>query len=191
MLVEPSTQEPVVRPAAALFARENRDVLDFGSAIHHLFEQIIWIEDVDVEKILQDWREVAAVSPDVERDVSLQFRRAVKSPEVRHALSRPKGQVDLWREKRFEIVLEKGEWVSGAFDRVAILRDGEGRVAGATIFDYKSNRVETDSQIRKTAEGYRPQLSLYGRALSRILAIPRSAITLSLLFTRPGRVFDL
>jgi len=191
MLVEPSAQEAVVRPAAALFSRENRDVLDFGSAIHHLFEQIAWIEEADVSEILRNWRKAADVSPDVERDVSRQFAEALESAEVRKALSRPEGRAELWREKRFEIVLGDGEWISGAFDRVIIHRDAGGCVTRAEILDYKSNRVETESQIEKTAEGYRPQLSLYRRALARILAVPSSAISLRLLFTRPARVYDL
>ena len=131
------------------------------------------------------------VSPDVERDVSRQFAEALKSAEVRKALSRPEGAVELWREKRFEIVLGDAEWISGAFDRVTIHRAAGGCVTRAEILDYKSNRVESESQIEKTAEGYRPQLSLYGRALARILAVPSSAISLRLLFTRPARVYDL
>jgi ATP-dependent helicase/nuclease subunit A len=98
--------------------------------------------------------------------------------------------VELWREKRFEIVLGR-EWVTGSFDRVVLRRDVAGRLLGADILDYKSNQVEGDEALHETAEHYRPQLDLYARALSRMLGLPAKAIGRHLLFTHPARVITL
>jgi ATP-dependent exoDNAse (exonuclease V) beta subunit len=110
--------------------------------------------------------------------------------EVRAALSRPAAPPELWRERRFEIVLEEG-WISGCFDRVTIGRDSAGRATAAEILDYKSNRVSTDEEVRAAAESYRPQMELYRRALSRMLGLAAERIGLHLIFTAPGRVVTL
>jgi ATP-dependent exoDNAse (exonuclease V) beta subunit len=90
----------------------------------------------------------------------------------------------------FEIVLDD-DWVTGAFDRVVLLREPGGEITGATILDYKSNRVEDNKEMRKQADKYRPQLELYRDVLARMLAIDPSSITLQLLFTWPAEVVTL
>lgn len=185
--VAPSLQDEIERNAGWLFAGESREVLDFGRAIHELFEAVEWIEHAQPEAIISDWLPSSQDSAEVKRDVCEQFRNALAAEEIRRDLSRPEADVELWREKRFEIVID-GRWVTGSFDRVVISRDATGKPRGATIVDYKSNRVETDAELAETAERYRPQLELYGKALSRILNLRSSAIGLHLLFTRAGRV---
>jgi ATP-dependent helicase/nuclease subunit A len=96
----------------------------------------------------------------------------------------------LWREKHFEVILGES-WVTGVFDRVVITRDADGNPRKAIILDFKSNEISDDVSLSDIAERYRPQLSLYGKALSRMLQIDISRIGLRLLFTQPGRIFDL
>ncbi len=188
--VEPSTEEEVITNAASLFSVESREVLDFGSAIHALFEAVEWIDDCDPEAIVQEWSSLAVVDDQVRRDVCDQFRNALTLEAVKKALSRPTGSVELWRERRFEIVLES-QWVSGQFDRVTIIRDDSGKALAATILDYKSNRISQPTEFKEATEHYRPQLELYGRALSRILNLPESSISKQLLFTRTGTITEV
>jgi ATP-dependent helicase/nuclease subunit A len=188
--IEPSTEKEIVTSAALLFEPEMRDVLDFGSAIHALFEDVEWIEDLDAEAVIHNWLEYSTDGERVKRDVCTQFRDAVVMASVKAVLAQPEGNVELWREKRFEVILES-QWVTGIFDRVTITKDDSGTPRSAIILDYKSNRVETPAKLKETTETYRPQLDLYGRALSHILKIPESAITKQLLFTRTGTVATL
>jgi len=185
--VEPSSEQEIVTSAALLFEEEMREVLDFGQAIHALFEAVEWIDDLDPEAVIEAWLQQSSDNDAVKRDACAQFRDAVAREPVREALTCPDGNVELWREKSFEIVLGS-QWVSGQFDRVTIVRDAQGKPQSATILDYKSNRVESEPQFKKTTEHYRPQLELYGEALSHILKIPDSAITKQLLFTRTGTI---
>ena len=189
--VEPSAEERTETRASTLFNPEMSDVLDFGSAIHELFEQVEWIEEADVETIVEPWKARTSVSDEVARDVIKQFEAALTEPELRGALARPEGKAYLWRERRFEVVLNRQEWVSGVFDRVVILPGKNGEPERATILDYKSDRISEEDQFARAVERYRPQLDLYSHALSRILSLPRERITLQLLFTRTGRVFDV
>ncbi|GAI18185.1 unnamed protein product, partial [marine sediment metagenome] len=162
----------------------------FGTAIHELFEKVSWIGEVDVETLIWEWQKAASFTEGVKRKVIEQIRQALTSVEVQKALSRPEGNADLWREKHFEIVLGD-EWVTGVFDRVTIMRDSESRPQKATVLDFKSNEIADDADLADIVERYRSQLSLYGRALSRMLQLNPSEITLQLLFTHVGKVCDL
>ena len=107
-----------------------------------------------------------------------------------HDLELPGSDVDLWREKRFDIILDD-QWVAGAFDRVAIVRGRDGRPLRATVLDFKSDEIASDAELADAAERYRSQLLLYQSALSWMLELDPSQVTLQLLFTHPGKVHDL
>ena len=186
---EPSKQESFVRKAADLFEPESRDVLDFGSAIHELLEKVGWCDErTDVEKIINEWSPSAGCSGEIYTDVCTQFRNTLKSEDIRKALSKPDENSLLRREWKFDIILDN-EWVSGAFDRVIILNNADGKPVGATIMDYKSNRIEpTPSQISHVLERYRKQMEIYRRALSHILGISEKNIELKLLLTRIHKI---
>jgi hypothetical protein len=112
-------------------------------------------------------------------------------PAVRAALARPRGVCEVWRERSFEIVLEGRRWVSGAFDRVAIRRDAEGRATDADLLDYKSSLAEDERAMTRKVAEYRPQLDLYAEVLARLLNSPPSRIARRILFTRTGAVRDV
>ncbi len=89
-----------------------------------------------------------------------------------------------------EIVLDD-QWITGAFDRVTIAQDSDGKPLQATVLDFKSNEIADDTELANTAEYYRSQLLLYGKALSRMLQINPSQVTLQLLFTCSGKVYNI
>ena len=188
--ISPSTWMERERKADLLFAAAARDSLEFGTAIHELFEKVSWISEVDVETLIWEWQEAASFTEDVKRRVIKQFRQVLTSVEAQKALSWPEGNADLWREKRFEIVLGD-DWVTGVFDRVTIVRDLENRPLKATVLDFKSDEIVEDVGLADIAERYRSQMALYGKALSRMLQLNSSQITLRLLFTQSGKVYDL
>lgn len=188
--VSPSTIEGREIRADLLFAHVTHDSVEFGQAIHELFEKVSWIDEVDIEDLIRDWQETSYASEEMRRRAVEQFRQALASPEVRQVLSRPSGDVALWREKHFEIVLED-QWITGVFDRVTISQDANGKPLRAIILDFKSNEITNDAELASTAEHFRPQLSLYGRALSRILQIDPAQVTLQLLFTCAGKVYKI
>jgi len=127
---EPSRQESYERKASAFFNPETRDVLDFGSAIHELFEKIEWLDaGVDAEAIIKAWLPSRPCDQTVKNDVLKQFRTCLESAGVREALARPAGNVELWREKSFEIIMD-GQWISDVFDRVVVTRGDDGAPRG-------------------------------------------------------------
>jgi len=189
--IEPSSREETVTRLSWVFDAESRAVLDFGSAIHALFERVEWIEDADAETIVEQWlAESGAIADDVRHDACTQFRQALANGDVRSELARPAPDAELWREKSFEVILD-GALVSGAFDRVTIVRNAKGRLAHATVLDYKSNRIAGESEFAEAVQRYAPQLDLYRRALARILDAPLPRIRARILFTRAARIFDV
>ena len=193
---EPSKEQEAGRtfPAHWLFNAEAGDVRDFGSAIHRLFERLEWLETADIEGLIADWRRTAPETTRLLEDVERQFRNCLASEAVRRALARPSGAAaaEVWREAPFELVLETPagmQLASGRFDRVVVERDAAGRAVRATVFDYKSNRIETEADMRATAEGYTFQMALYARAAGRLLGLPPGAVATCLLFTRKGWIW--
>ena len=193
---EPSDLVRMPRPAAALFEAETRDVLDFGALIHGLFERIEWLDPdgdplAEAEAVAAEWRPPRGCDPFVRDDAWAQFRACLQAGDVRAALARPGGDAVLWRERRFDVILD-GRWVSGVFDRAVIRRDAAGRPVSGALLDYKSDRhLEAGEAARRQAERHRPQMELYRRALSVLLGVAADRIAMDLLFTVPACVVRL
>lgn len=185
--VSPSSRAEEPRAAHLLFAPTVNRSLDFGTAVHGLFEQVEWANTCDVEQVVAAWR---ASGVEADEEAVAHFRAALKSPEFREALANPGGDVTLWREKPFEAVIDD-EWITGTFDRVVIVRDGKGAWERAEILDFKTNDIKDKKDLERTVEHYRPQLALYAKALSRLTGLAESRIALKLLFTRTGRIVRL
>jgi len=188
--VLPARMARVRQTGALLFDRNTYDSQDFGSAMHELFEKIMWADSTDIEGVIGQWKKNSLLTRDMKQRVIKQFRFALLCTDVQRALARPKGNVELWRERPFEIILDD-RWVSGVFDRVTISRDKSDHPLTATILDYKSDIVADLAMLQNAVKLYRPQLILYGKALSQILGIEPIQLRLKLLFTQSGKVYDL
>jgi len=188
--VSPSMIEGREVRADLLFTHVTHDSMELGKAVHELFEKVSWINETDVEALIREWQQASSAPQETRQRAVEQFRQAMASDEIGQVLSRPEGDVSLWREKHFEIVLED-QWITGVFDRVTIVRAPDGRPLHASILDFKSNETADDAELADIAEYYRPQLLLYGKALSRMLQIDASQVKLQLLFTCPGKVYRL
>lgn len=190
---EPSKEHEESRafPAQWLFKTEAGDVRAFGSAIHRLFQKIEWIEESDIDKIVAGYRAEAPLSETILADVEKQFRTCLANSEIRRRLARPAGAAaaEVWREAPFDLVMEtegKRYLMSGRFDRLVVERDAAGRPTRATVFDFKSNRVESEADLEKAADGYAGQMTDYARAAARILGLQAGQVSTVLLFTRAG-----
>jgi ATP-dependent exoDNAse (exonuclease V) beta subunit len=177
----PSGSETSVVTAKQLFSRGGRFARSYGTLVHALFEQIEWLDEMDVAALEKFWQAVPCADESVRTRALEEVRRSLEAPAARATLSRPSPQAECWREKRFEILL-KGEWLSGTFDRVMIEPDR------ATILDFKTDKVETDEAFSARVEGYTPQLQTYREVLSRMTGLPQAALHCRLLFTHRREV---
>ncbi len=187
--IQPSQQATYNQPAGLLFEENYHSGREFGTVVHELFYEVRWIDDQEVDDIIRQWQEKTTSQPELWPSVIDHFRRTLSHPDVKLALRRPAGNIELWRERRFEVVLDR-RWVSGIFDRVVIYRDYEGKTQRAVILDFKSDELDSADDFERASSGYRPQLALYRQALSQILSLDPSQITTQLLFTRPGKLVE-
>lgn len=195
----PSGSEKAVITAAQIFSSEGRSARNFGTLVHAMFEEIEWFDDESLSKLEKTWGERSEAT-----EALAHVRRALESSDFQEALRRPSQSAEVWRERRFEILID-GQWLSGTFDRVVVESDR------ATIIDFKTDKVGTaevgtaevgtakvgtaedrpDKDISGAVEKYRPQLAAYAEVLERMTGLSRNQIGMELLFSTPRRVISL
>jgi ATP-dependent helicase/nuclease subunit A len=181
-----------------------RAAMDAGVIVHAMMESIEWWTEgaVNAEAL----RAVGLrVAPRAERSVIdrcvATVERALASPAIRAALTRPPGVVELRREWRFaRIDPETGGLEQGAIDRLLLgwQKGGQpdgvaGRPTSAMIFDFKTDRVRGGATDATDALGalvgrYRPQMDAYRRAVAERFGLPLAAVGASLLVLDAGSV---
>jgi ATP-dependent exoDNAse (exonuclease V) beta subunit len=157
---------------------------EFGTHMHHAFEQIAWLESGDPTD-----SDRGEPRPEAAR-VAQKMATCFENPELRALFEKPSGGVELWREKAFSYV-EGDQFVNGVFDRVHLSKDTHGKVMAATIIDFKTDRIHEDNPLEQAAEKHRPQLQAYAKALSKIVGIQTESIKLKLVFTDQACVVEL
>lgn len=172
-----------------------------GTLLHALFELVGWIEDGEPsdEAFTDAGTRLGASEREIAEAVA-SVREALVKKDVRAALSRASLSLerdeksDLWRERSFAVRIERdGEasLLTGQFDRVGIVRDGDGRVRRATLVDFKTDAVRDAAMLASRVEHYRPQIQAYREALGRMLGLAPEHVRASLVFTETGRVIDV
>ena len=168
---------------------------DRGTLAHAWFEAIAWLEEFDVadDQLLAQARELLPAMPEETRRAILDdFRKWVAAPEVRAVLSRSRypGDVRLELESRF-IVRHEGRLMEGSIDRL-VLEVEHGRVVGAEIIDYKTDRTGTDpAEVSRLSGHYAGQLHAYAEAVAGLYRLPASRCRATLVFLEAGRVIDV
>ena len=183
----PSGSEPYLTYGANLFSGATSKALTLGIAVHELFEHLAWADIDDCEDVFRKWYAEADYEESILENAGEIFLTSLNSSEIFNALSRPSPYSVLWREKDFSIILGN-EWINGSFDRVVINKNSDGKIDNAVICDYKTDKIESDIDLKRKAEIYRHQLNLYSKALSSIIKIDESKISKQLIFLKAGRV---
>lgn len=187
--VIPSSREEGVFDAEWILGASSRRALQFGEAVHGLFQKVVHAGSADTDLIIAQWRGETNTPEGVRAEAEDHFRRALDCKEVREALGEEEGLVELWREKAFDVVVGSS-WLSGIFDRVEVFDHGAGG-RRARITDYKSDGIAGGAALEKAIVRYRGQMETYGEALGIILGLERAEISLRLIFTGPGVVCDI
>ncbi len=87
--------------------------------------------------------------------------------------------------------MDGNRWVSGAFDRVVVSRDQNGKALAATVLDFKSDEVTDDASLAELGRQYRSQMEAYRDALSRMLGLKKDQVSIKLVFVQAGKVHEL
>ncbi len=154
-----------------LFDNSVNQAIDHGQAVHKIFEQIEWIDELTLSKL----HKLQSDYPDAVTEVE----KCLKNESFIKYLKKPNCNVKLWRERAFDVVID-GAIISGVFDRVHLFSDR------AEIIDFKSDKMGVGG-----AESYKKQLQLYRKALANLTGLDESAINCKLLFTYSSEVLEV
>ena len=189
----PSGEETFHIPGRVLFSPGRDTGRHLGSRVHEMMALVEWWEPgSSFEALIASWKQANLLSdadPVSNSALSL-LRPVLTSPLGHQALGRPQGHVEVWREKPFDF-MDHGDWVSGVFDRVVLVRDDSGHCISARILDFKTDDAPDAASLQERANGYQPQLALYRRAIARLTRVPASQITTELLFLRPQKLVEI
>ncbi len=209
--VAPSRHEsPHLVTMSDLLLGDNDQALNLGSLIHHWFEQVEWLEDgAPSTDRLSTLARRQGFSEDAVKEALPLFDQMIAAPEIIRLLSRDRystpgdppwgeaqstgsqdqvGEPIVHREQSLA-VRHQGELMTGAIDRLVLLRQGEELVA-AEVIDFKTDRIDPhDKQaVRSRIAHYRGQLVSYGAAVAHTYGLSPERISLQLAFVRAGLV---
>ncbi len=185
--VRPSDHDLFEPRAWALFTPERSHRMETGTAVHELLSRVTWLDEVDVSASEERWLAAAERAPEIARDALQHFRHAIGLQALRPVFQRPSPHAEVRTEWRFDTVAEE-RWITGSFDRVVVERNEDGRVAGASIYDFKTDDVGDGGAVNTRAGHYAPQMRAYRDALAQMVGIPPQRISLTLVFTGAGVV---
>jgi ATP-dependent helicase/nuclease subunit A len=155
----PSKAKQVVQPAAG-----GGGGMRFGSEVHAEFERIEWLDE--------------GLPEPGGGEAAERVRECLEVEEIAALFRRIEG-VEVFREQPVEVLLE-GRWMSGVIDRLLVARDGDGRVVGATVIDFKTDRVERADEL---IERYAGQINAYRSAVAKVLDLDPGVIVCAVVST--------
>jgi ATP-dependent helicase/nuclease subunit A len=170
--------------AGPLFSSESAAASSFGSTVHALLAEVEWIEPREIAARIRHWQ-----SRDFDASAVDEAAACLASPELA-AIWRKEvslDRVEIWRERAFEAVVA-GDWVTGVFDRVAVVRDARGRASRGTVYDFKTDRLVSEADVERAVRSHSAQMNLYRAVASRLTGVGETAIACALVFTRLRRV---
>ncbi len=181
----PSDQRRMEIGGAPLFALDESRTrgVEFGLIVHDAFAEVEWRDELDEKEF------VAACAG--RGEAGAEVLACVRAPALADVWAKPKlsgaaVRAEVWRERAFEVVLD-GVWMTGAFDRVIVLRDARGRATSARVFDFKTDRVERGVDLAVAAKRHAAQVKIYGRVVAMLTGLEPSAVTGEVVFTRERR----
>ena len=206
--VTPSSQEgESILAITELLGIGQEGAMSRGTVIHEWLEKICWLED---GLPTDDTMQLDIQRNEVDASVIDQFHQILEFPQVarlldqqsyqeltdlecntplREELARAPFELKVYQEFPLS-ALHKSQHFNGNIDRL-VLATREGKVLGADIIDYKTDRIDPedpDRTLEARSEYYRGQLDIYARGLSASMQIPLEMINTRLAFVGAGIV---
>jgi ATP-dependent helicase/nuclease subunit A len=180
----PSSAKAAEVAGSQLFSTDRSEAADFGTAVHRLLALVGWGGAADASRWAAVWAGDEAPPAAIE-----EASACLAAPELA-SVWRAEAGAEVWRERAFEIVIDEA-WVSGVFDRVVVRRAPDGRATHATVYDFKTDRVNSDADLPRLAARHAAQLQLYRRVAARLTGLPDGAVDARIVFTRGRRLMPV
>lgn len=174
----PSAEKTGTIAGASLFGSASIGAAGFGTALHRALAEIEW--GGVTPEVVAAWERAG-----LDETVTGEACACADSSELAEVFARHDGY-EVWREKTFELVMD-GSWITGVFDRVVIARNAEGKASAATVYDFKTDRVENDAG-EVVARRYGAQMGVYRAAVARLAGVPEDRVRTVLVLTGPKKL---
>jgi ATP-dependent exoDNAse (exonuclease V) beta subunit len=122
----------------------------FGTAVHELFEQVAWIDEI--------------MPPLPDHDAGRAVAAMLETPALAGVFRRAGRRIELLHEQPVDCLLD-GALLSGVIDRLHLHRDDGGNVTRVEIIDFKTDAVADPEEL---ADRYRGQMTAYREAMQTI-----------------------
>jgi hypothetical protein len=155
---------------------------DFGTAVHAWLAKVEWGDAATVAAAAAEW---PANDP-----AAAEALACLRAPELAAVWARPDGAAEVKRERGFELVTDEA-WISGAIDRLVVVRDAAGRPQRASVYDFKTDAAETEAELADLLVRYGAQLGFYRQAAAALTGVPPGEVVVELVLTRLRRRISL
>ncbi len=186
------------------FAGGTNTAFDLGTITHKWFEDIEWLSEIPSEKTLFEnapVEEASRVTPTDLQNAAKRYLGSLQGAEISKLLTKPEGNVEVYREQDFVIRVGKGTQfasvildeptdIDGSIDRLVVFKDDAGFIVGAEVIDWKTDSID-EGELSEKIDHYAPQLSSYRLAASGLLGIPIEQVTAKLVFVSTDQVLDI
>lgn len=206
--VAPSQLEGGSRVRLAEVFRPSSFALRHGTLFHTWLEQIEWRETgLPDEKLLRKiMRQTLGdgVDLDFDREAAVKrFLALLQQPILEQVFARDAYRQSLLAEqpvrrseladcqfsvqREWNFALRDGErLLTGAIDRL-VVQSQKSRTIGAQVIDFKTDDISQAGAFEQRVELYKPQVAAYCAAVSKLFAVPTSAVCARLVFVNGDR----
>lgn len=153
---------------------DGRSALEFGTAVHNLFEQVEWLP-----------ADGALPFAETDSDEARLVCRALQVPEIA-AVFRKQPGCKVYNEQNIDAlwsVQAEETWTSGTIDRLVLSYEGKNVVA-AQVYDYKTNIRQgktVQEQDDKLREHYQGQMSAYRALIGAAFGLTEDKVSVLLI----------
>lgn len=182
-----------------LRSESNSTGMHYGSAMHHWFESISWLEQLQADRasLIASARTLLGEFP--YGNAFRHFETILKSKEAIQLLSQEAYQANPWWQKvaaaseitvRCEFpfaITHEGGVLRGSIDRLALVRQ-HGKLVAADVIDFKTDQFDSEERLNEKISHYRPQIDSYRRAVAKMFQLPLTSIRGTLFFVHDPRV---
>jgi len=186
------------------FAGGTGRAFDWGTVVHKWFEDVQWYTVTPtVETLLESAPQEEAGRLGCERltQAAESCITAFASTEIKALLTKPEGNVTVYREQDFAmrvfpetkfagVTLKDLTDVRGSIDRLVVHQAEEGPPICADVIDWKTDVFDKADLEEKVAH-YASQLATYRLAAAKLLGLEVESVKAILVFTKTGTVIDI
>jgi len=172
----------------------NIQALERGTATHALLSRIEWIGNLPAQDAWIRSIPDREANPEMCRIAARELYPRLRDPKDKLAqafdpkvwLDRWKdaevNRLEIWRERRFAVVMGHHDLMNGTFDRVVLGYNPAAELVRTDILDFKTDRLADDRERKERRLFYQPQLDAYARAFHQLTGLPAASIRTELIW---------